>query len=633
MKQSLIDYLHKEAYDTDEQVKFYLNRIEHIDRMEYKPIKFVIPHFSNSTERRTWEIEQLRRTRHGFEGISGMMYQYTYFWHILSKEIGIRKPEFRRGMQDMFKIIESCYYGEHAGGLYGSNKGKGLILMGRRRWGKSAGLSNALYNMALHSPHARIGFTSKDEETVNMFFKDSLKFGYDNLPAFLRMTTAAANSQKRMHFAKKVKTKDGGYDYIGKNSIIFGRAPSESAFEGTGVKCFGFDEIGKLDPGQLSQLWALTEPSLAGDDGITRVGVPILTGTAGDMDSNGEDAKNFWTKAEDYGLIKYAVFGWNGYNVDECGNENVIEALKFILDEREKRKRRSSKAYYTFVVQYPLEEEEFFVQAGDSPFDIEIINNRLSHLMKHQPPIQRGYFRRNLTGKVEFQPKDDGDIQILERPQDGIVYAGGCDPTDGSAKANTGSNLSFFIAKGVALDEEGIDRGAVMQYTAKPQDINVAYEQCAMACEFYSNDMGVCTVLVEKNRARMIAYFELMELHKYLAKKPKRTGKSESRTRVIEYGVYMDESLSNEMIGEIDNDSRNNIEAYNFPDLLSEMCVYSSENKRKKGDRVDAWGLTLLNLRTVIKNRLLRKKTKEDPFATFGYGFDKQGRVVNLKQK
>jgi hypothetical protein len=621
MKQTLIEYVRDNAYDVDSQVQLYLDKIKKIDLLTYKPFQFKIPHFANTTERRAWEIEQLRRTRYGHEGISGMMYQYSYFWKILSKGEGLRYPEFRRGMQEMFSIIESCLYGEHADGLYGDNRGKGLILMGRRRWGKSAGLSNAMYNAALHNPHARIGFTSKDEETVDIFFKDSLKTGYDNLPSYLRMTSAAGNSSRRMYFAKKVKKNDGTHDFVGKQSIIFGRAPTETAFEGTGIRMFAIDEIGKYAAGMLSRMWSLTAPALAADDGITRLGVPVLTGTAGDMDTNGDDAKKFWDKADDYGLIRYAVFGWNGFRVDECGNENVIEGLKFILSEREKRKRISSRDYYDFVIQYPLEESDFFVQSGDSPFDIEILNNRLSHLMIAPPEVQRGYFRRVGDG-VEFVPSDNGDVQILERPQKGEIYAAGCDPTDGSEKANTGSNLSFFIGKAITYGDEGAGKRSVMQYTAKPQDITIAYEQCAMACEYYSNDKGDCEVLVEKNRARMIAHFELKGYQRYLAKKPKKTGKSESRTKVVEYGVYMDEALSDEMIGEIDSDSRNHIDNYDFVDLLSEMCNYSRDNKRKKGDRVDAWGLTLLNLRTAIKKRLLRKKTDVDQFANIGYKFE-----------
>jgi hypothetical protein len=627
MKKTLIEYVRDSAYDVDSEVQLYLDKIKKIDYLTYKPFDFKIPHFANTTERRAWEIEQLRRTRYGHEGITGMMYQYTYFWHILSKGAGKRLPEFRRGMQEMFSIIESCLYGEHQDGLYEGNEGKGLILMGRRRWGKSAGLSSAMYNAALHNPYARIGFTSKDEETVDIFFKDSLKTGYDNLPSYLRMTTAAGNSSRRMVFAKKVKKKDGTHDFVGKQSIIFGRAPTETAFEGTGIKMFAIDEIGKYSPSMLSRMWSLTAPALAADDGITRLGVPVLTGTAGDMDTNGDDAKKFWDKADDYGLIRYAVFGWNGFRVDECGNENVVEGLKYILDERIKRKRISSRDYYDFVIQYPLEESDFFVQSGDSPFDIEILNNRMAHLSIDPPQIVRGYFRR-VGGNVEFVPKEDGDVQIVEHPTDGNIYAAGCDPTDGSEKANTGSNLSFFIAKGVSLDDDGIDRGAVMQYTAKPQDITIAYEQCAMACEYYSNDRGDCEVLIEKNRARMIAHFELKSYQRYLARKPRRTGRSEERSKIVQYGVHMDEALSDEMIGEIDVDSRSNIENYDFMDLLSEMCTYSRENKRKKGDRVDAWGLTLLNLRTAIKKRLLKKKTNVDQFANIGFSFDKNGKLT-----
>lgn len=156
-----------------------------------------------------------------------------------------------------------------------------------------------------------------------------------------------------------------------------------------------------------------------------------------------------------------------------------------------------------------------------------------------------------------------------------------------------------------------------MQYTAKPLDMNIAYEQCALACEYYG-----CTVLIEKNRARMIAYFEDRELSHLLANKPAKIGKL-SRDRTIEKGIYMDESVQSHMIGEIDNDSRGYIETYNFVDLLGDMCNYNPENKKKKYDRVDAWGLTLLNLRTTAKRGVLKNKDDDNMFKGLGFSFEK----------
>ena len=352
----------------------------------------------------------------------------------------------------------------------------------------------------------------------------------------------------------------------------------------------------------------------------------MLAGTAGDAAENGDDFKDFWYNAESYGLIRYFAAGWSGFMIeDHMGNENVIEGLKYILSEREKKKRQSMKRYYDFIVQYPLDPEEMFIQVGDSPFDIELINNRIAYLDTQTSKIKRGFFRKS-GDKVIFVSKEDGDISIFEDPQKDSLYAAGCDPTDGAKKEGIGSDLSFFIAKSLSFGDELASGGAVLQYTAKPKDMNEAYEQCALAAEFYSQKTA-CTVLIERNRARMISYFQDRGLEKYLAKKPSKIGRLSRPGTVIEYGVYMDEMIKDQMIGIIDDDINSNIENYEFVDLLSDLAHYNPDNKRKKYDRVDAWGLTLINLRTASKSRLLGKKTDDDLFLGLGFSVNKSGKI------
>jgi len=625
IKQSLIDYCYTQAFDVDSDVKLYLDKIGKIEMSTYTPIAFKMPHFTNRTEQRRWEVEEIRRTRQGYGGICGMSYLYTYYWKIKSKESGLRIPEYRRGMTELFNIIESCLYGESE--YYPDRTGQGLILMGRRRWGKSAGIANAMYSTAIHNPYADIGITSKDEADVKKFFAEILKIGYDNLPPFLRASSTAGNSAMRMDFSRKVSDKEGNTKREGIGSTIFGRSPTETNFEGTGMKMFVIDEIGKMSPNQLKQLWSYTEPALAADDGITRIGVPILGGTAGDMDMNGDDARHFWQKADDYGFVRYAAMGWNGLMVGPEGNENVIEGLKYILSEREKRKRQSMKRYYDFVVQYPLEEEEMFIVVGDTPFDLDLINNRNSYLFKNPTEIVNGRFRE-VNGNVEFYPEVEGPGQMIEHPEKGTIYAAGCDPTDGAKKANIGSDLSFFIAKGLGHSEDSISNSAVFQYTAKPKDMNEAYEQCYLACRYYSPPGSpTVTVLIERNRARMIAYFEDRQLSEFLAKRPQKVGKISRPTHTIEYGVYMDTTTQDQLIGMIDDDIMNNIEHYNFTDLLGDLATYNPDIDSKKHDRVDAWGLTLLNLRTTAKSRVFREKTDSDMYNGIGFVKNK-GKLV-----
>jgi hypothetical protein len=89
----------------------------------------------------------------------------------------------------------------------------------------------------------------------------------------------------------------------------------------------------------------------------------------------------------------------------------------------------------------------------------------------------------------------------------------------------------------------------------------------------------------------------------------------------------MDEMIQDQMIGILDDDISNNIEQYFFGDLLADLANYNPENRKRKYDRVDAWGLTLINLRTASKSRLLRKKTDDNLFAGLGYVTNKEGKL------
>ena len=80
VKQSVVEYLYNQAFDVDEDVKRYLDKIEKIDRSTYKPFNHKIPHFSNRSEQLKWELVEIRRTRHGHNDLSGLIYLYTNFW-------------------------------------------------------------------------------------------------------------------------------------------------------------------------------------------------------------------------------------------------------------------------------------------------------------------------------------------------------------------------------------------------------------------------------------------------------------------------------------------------------------------------------------------------------------------------
>ena len=594
-KQTLAQAILNDTISTDPEIAKYLKAIGHVTFNTVKPIRLKsIPSFKSETERRRWEDEEVRRCAEGFGGMVGSMYQYYNYWPIKSVQGGRIMPEFRRAHNDFYALFESCMYG--ANDFYPDNRGRGLVLMGRRRWGKTYIMCNLAYNTAARNSHCEIGLTSKTEDDAVSFLNDKLKFGYSGLPQFLRIRSGVSNSGNILAFGRKVKDKDGNTVKRGNTAIIMARAPVPAALEGTGLKLFVVNEAGKTE--KLEQLLNYILPACNGQDGLTRVGVPLLEGTAGDMDAVGEDYKNIWDNADAYDFERYFAAGWSGFRVDDMGNENVEDALRYILDERRKKLRISQKAYYDFIIQYPLTPDEAFIRGVESKWDTVAINARLRDLEQSPDNRVRGRFEWIQEGvSVKFVPDERGSILMLEPYRTGTTYKAGADPTDGSGDLKRSSKLVQYMRKvnNEFSDGSTVSNGIVCEYYGKPEVIETAYEQCAMMCVYYGNSK----TLIESNRRGMISWFQYNGFMHLMKAKPEKAGtlKVVQRKSIIEYGFYRDDGVFNEQFDLVEQDIDNNINDHYFPELLIDALHYDPKDKRKKYDRVDAYMATLYHVR------------------------------------
>lgn len=607
-KQTLSQSILNDTIETDPEIAKYLKAIGEVTFNTVKPFRHKsIPNFKTESEKRRWEDEEVRRCVQGYGGMVGAMYQYYNYWPIKSVQGGRIMPEFRRAHNDFYALFESCMYG--ANDFYPDNTGKGLVLMGRRRWGKTYIMCNLAYNTAARNPHCEIGLTSKTEDDAVSFLNDKLKFGYSGLPQFLRLRSGVSNSGNLLAFGRKTKDRDGNTIKKGNTAIIMARAPVPAALEGTGLKLFVVNEAGKTE--KLEQLLNYILPACNGQDGLTRVGVPLLEGTAGDMDAVGEDYKNIWDNADAYDFLRYFAAGWSGFRVDDMGNENVIEALRYILNEREKKMRISQKAYYDFIIQYPLTPDEAFIRGVESKWDTVAINARLRDIEQNNDPRVRGKFEWIVPGvSAKFIADMKGSILMLEPYKNGAKYIAGADPTDGSSDLKRSSRLVQYMGKitNDYVDGDKMNNGIVCEYFGKPEAIELAYEQCAMMCVYYGN----AKTLIESNRKGMISWFQYNGFIHLLKAKPEKAGtlKMVQRKSVVEYGFYRDDSVFNEQFDLVEDDINNNIGEHYFPELLIDCLHYDFKDKKKKFDRVDAYMAYLYHKR--VTNRVRKSENTND---------------------
>lgn len=610
--------------DIDTQVKNYLTIIGDVKRNEILHKRVNVPSFSSNLEKQNWQKEEIKRCREGHKGMCGKHYFYFNYCFIKSVKGGRIVPEWRRTDSEFFNLWESC--------MRGLNKGKGILALKRRRIGASWKFAAGVLHEAMFYPYSEIGLQSKTEDDVKILFNDKLKFIYDNLPPFMRATSDAGNSLKKIEFAKKVKDEKGNPVKVGTRSLIVCKSPEDSNWEGMGLKLWGCDEAGKTK--KLLSLVSLTYPCLAGDDGLTMEGVPFLFGTAGNIDDFGDDYKVLWYSSDSYNLLKYFISGWHGLKLDKFGNEDIEAAVRWILEERQKKEELSPKEYFDFIQQYPLTPEEAFSQGSSSPFDLIKINKRISELDKNPPKLQYGYFEwdKKNPEQVIFRPDSQGLVCIFEHPDRRMdkLYVAGSDPYDHRKKKGSGSSGSTCIYKRFYIDKQEQEDGdidevsgymrqmPVMMFTDEGGEPNFFYQQSLMACIYYN-----CQILVEKNRAGMLNYFRDNSREGLLKTRPIKPNKVKFTASNYELGIYMDEDTKSAMLGAIGSYISNNIDGIYFVELLEKMLTYDSDNAKKKWDEVDAFGIALLHANDRVMTPV--RTVEERKSSAIDFGFKRKG--------
>lgn len=404
--------------ELEERVAYYLETIPQLPRNDRKPVRTKEPEKADPHELRAWRLEEIRRIREGHFGMSGKMYFWYNYVKLQDVEHGITRPEFRMCQAHWFDEIIKAQ----------NSREWGLIGVKRRRVGASWLEAADVLHDAMTMPGRKFGMTSKSEQDSVELFKNT-KTIYDNLPDWLRPRTTAGNSRMHMDFSFWGKDSKGNRVKRGTQSAITVKAPTDTAWEGSGLRKLVLDEVGKYP---IKQLFAYSEPALM--KGPRRVGTPIIFGTAGDITAEGADFREMYYNAAMYKLRQFFFGGWMGLSelVDEYGNDNVEESVRWIVYERFRREGLDKKTYNDFIQQFPLTVGEAFTSNETYGVGNTIkINKQINALSANPPQAKRGYFMLNTDQKPVFVPAVRGSAIIYEEP-DGVMqdlYIAGCLPT------------------------------------------------------------------------------------------------------------------------------------------------------------------------------------------------------------
>lgn len=581
--------------DLEELVKLHVDRIminEPPFRVKKKYKHIEIPDFGNDNRARDeWAREEISRCKNGYDGLPGKFYYYFNHCKIESKTEGFIRPHFRAVDVAWFKAIEDC-----------KGSGKGIVCIKRRQigasWKESADvLHDCTFNNGFH-----VGMNSKSKDDSEMMF-DNIRVIHQEVTSELRPTATATNNRERIFFAKKITDANGNPVFIGTRSSIRCVAPTPAAHAGKRYGKLVIDEAGEQS--DLLSMWSKSEPCITQD--TRRVGVPIIFGTVGDITGAGAGLKRMWEKNESYDFIRFAFWGYHALIIDEYGNDDIENGVRYILYERRKRDGRSRKERDEFFQMFPLYDEDAFLNVSASGVgDQLLVGQRLNKVQKEPPTKHVGYMRRNKDGGVDFVPDNDkGKIIVYEFPKPlANGYVAAADPADHDdvEKNRDTSNLALAIVKRMfGLEPPKL----VLEYVDRPRKLDEFFEQSVMALQWYNNTK----VLVEDNRNRMKKYFEDNGYIDLLSNTP-RPSKYKFGGFEKTIGVKMNEDRKQTMMGLIADHIDNYIDTIDSERLLKEFQVFGGEHADDDLAIAFGWALTLLQADRRIAQ--FRNETKTD---------------------
>jgi hypothetical protein len=371
---------------------------------------------------------------------------------------------------------------------------------------------------------------SKTEtDSRNLFTK--VKYIYRHQSDFLRAATST-DRRDAMDFIIYGKDPQGNKIITGgTGSTIISVAPVPTGHAGNQYRKLIMDEAGETL--ELEAIWSNAEDCIVQDG--ERTGCPIFFGTMGETDKAGRGLMEFWKNSDMYDLERFPFYGYHELIMDEFGNDDLEESVRFILYKRKKLEGGSTKVYNKYIQKFPLTENDAFLTvSGGGVGNPIIIAEQEVNLF--DPSYEKRVGRMKLVGEEpQFEPNPNGNTIIYELPTPGLVnaYRAVLDPAedDNVKKSKDTSDLGFTIA---AKPYGLMPLRLVAEYCHRPMKLEDAYLQFALLCKLYR-----CKITIEMNKGgwRAFKWFEqhFPELLEYAPKSA-----TSARGGVeLKYGVKM----------------------------------------------------------------------------------------------
>jgi len=558
---------------------------------------------------------EFKRRREGFwfyncgeiTYITGHHYFFLVYW---------RLPEgfafYKESDRDFFHLFQ---YTENLSWCLG------LMQLTNRRDGKTARSTAVLYNIATMNKESLTGIQSKTLGDAKIIFS-KLVSSWKKLEHYMKpVDSGDSNPQKELRFEEPGTrtTKIGKKTYKDVINSVIGFKPStEEAYDGTKLKFYYDDEIGKTLEVDVYNRWLIVKECLK--IGKRVVGKSLHTSTVEEMEKKGgENCYRLWLDSDlaeaekngrettPSGLLRYfkpATHGLEGF-IDEYGRSVINDPKEPLMGMdgewitegsltyiKKSRIGLNSIALASHKRKYPLDiDEAFYMDGKDSIFDVIRLNEQIEY--NNTLPasfITKGNFVWKDEAKtvVDFLPSENGRFSVLWFPEvdyrnktqivQGVIkpinflsLSAGVDPFDHRITTDSRrSNGAFYVFKKLSVMDAQFSKMFVCEYVNRPSNPEDFWEDILKACVFYG-----CEVLAENNKIGLINYFRMKGKEFYLMDRPKSTHVSFSSKKQKEKGIPMNsaelrqnlmemmEMYINENVGYIESEERNGNMVFN----------------------------------------------------------------------
>ena len=418
--------------------------------------------------------------------------------------------------------------------------------------------------------------------------------------------------------------------------------------------------------------------------GGNRFGIRMVGGTGGDV-AGLEGLEDMYFNPDAYNILPFLnnytedgewvktayfipaniAFYREGY-VDKRGVCNIAKATEFYMAERAKLEP-TPKALVDYKAEYCLFPSEAFAIEGQNDFNKVKLTEQIAAIKfkkRNVPTIERGIFkfnykdpshkRESITG-VQFVPRADGPIYILQHPLWEISYGNDYEPDESEEEYSarkeieetvTFNKMSNLYVAGI----DGIDLGQqdtsdqtknpsklctvikrrihgmkapmyVAYYLDRPQRIEEAYEQ-SLALLYYYN----ARANLEASKVGILGWAKREKWMQYFMRRPRICSgdPTKKRTGTSPFGTTTSVAMIEHGLSLIADYIENYWEEMWFLDMLEQLLKYSDEHKGKF-DIVAAMQMAEIADEEVSELVPVAVKDVKKEFQDIGYYKDEKG--------